>query len=111
MLVKRIVGDQHLRHALKLGRRLGGGADICARDENIDGLPELERRGQRARGRIVQLPARDFRQKKGRHRQITPASSCSLATSSATDLTLTPDLRPGGSTVFSTLSRGETSTP
>ena len=111
MLVTSIVGDEHFRHALKFRRRLRGRADIWARDENIDGRLELERRGERARGHIVQLAARDLRQKKGRHGQITPASSCSFATSSATDLTLTPDLRPEGSTVFSTLSRGETSTP
>jgi hypothetical protein len=111
MLVTRIVGDQHFRHALKFGGRLRGDGNIGARDENIDGRLELERRGQRARRRIVQFSACDFRQKKGSHRQITPASSRSFCTSSATDLTLTPDLRPGGSTVFSTLSRGATSTP
>src|SRR4029077_8284631 len=111
VLVTGIVGDQHFRHALKFGGRLRGSADIFTRNKDIDGLPKFDRRGQRTRGRIVQFAARDFRQKKSRHCQITPASSCSLATSSATDFTLTPDLRPGGSTVFSTLSRGETSTP
>src|ERR1700679_1293804 len=110
MLVTGIVGDQHFRHASKFGGRLRGSADIFARNEDIDGLPKFDRCGQRARGRIVQFAARNFRQKKSRHCQITPASR-RLATSSATDLTLTPDLRPGGSTVFSTLSRGETSTP
>ena len=78
MLVTRIVGDQHFRHALKFGGRVRGSADIGARDENIDGRLELEGRGQRARGRIVQLSARDLRQKKSRHRQITPASSRSF---------------------------------
>ena len=111
VLVTRIVGDQHFRHTLKFGGRLRGSADIGARDENVDRALELDGRGQRTRGRIVQFAAGDFRQKKSRHCQITPTSSCSLATSSATDFTLTPDLRPGGSTVFSTLSRGETSTP
>ena len=75
------------------------------------GAPELQRGGQRARRHVAQSPARDLGQKKGRHVQITPASSCSLATSSATDLTFTPALRPLGSAVFNTLSRGATSTP
>jgi hypothetical protein len=42
---------------------------------------------------------------------ITPASSLSLAISSSTEPTFTPALRPAGSTVFTTLSRGVTSTP
>src|SRR5208337_86200 len=111
MRVNGIVRDAHLRDAGKLSRRRGGGAHVFARDEDVDGAPELERGGERARRHVAQSPARDFRQKKGRHRQITPASSCSLATSSATDLTLTPALRPPGSAVFKTLSRGATSTP
>jgi hypothetical protein len=41
----------------------------------------------------------------------TPASFLSLSTSSATSLTLTPALRPPGSSVFSTFSRGFTSAP
>ncbi len=111
MRIERTVRDQDLRHAMELGRRLGGRADVLAGDEHVDGLPKLERGGERARRRVVQLAARDLRQEKGRHRQITPTSSCSLATSSATDLTLTPALRPGGSVVFNTLRRGDTSTP
>ena len=75
MRVKRIVGDKHFRHILKLSRRLCGRVDILAGDEHVDHAAEFERRGESARGRIVQLSARDLRQKKGRHRQITPASS------------------------------------
>ncbi len=41
----------------------------------------------------------------------TPASSFSLATNSATDPTLVPDLRPAGSAVLRTCSRGAISTP
>ena len=100
MRVEGIVGDKHLRHALELGGARRGGADVLAGDQHVDRTAELERGGERARGRVVQLSARDFGQKKARHRQITPASSCSLATSSATDLTLTPALRPPGSVVF-----------
>ena len=43
--------------------------------------------------------------------QSTPASVLSLAISSSTEPTLTPALRVAGSTVFSTFSRGATSTP
>ena len=49
-------------------------------------------------------------EEQGRH-QITPASFFSLATSSSTEVTLAPALRPGGSVVLSTFRRGETSTP
>ncbi len=111
MRVSGIVGDQHPRHALEFSRTRRGGVDVAARDENVDRRPEFERGGERPRGHVAQLTVGDFRQQKGRHRQITPASSCSLATSSATDFTLTPALRPPGSVVFNTLSRGETSTP
>src|SRR5208282_5220760 len=100
MRVSRIVRDAHLRDAGKLRRRRGGGAHGFARDEDVDGAPEFERGGQRTRRHVAQSPARDFRQKKNRHRQITPVSLCNLATSSATDLTLTPALRPPGSAVF-----------
>ena len=111
MGVERIVGDAHLGDARELRGRLGRRADVMAGDQDVDRLPDLERGGQRARGHVAQGAARDFGQKKGRHDQITPASSCSLATSSATDFTFTPALRPPGSAVLRTLSRGATSTP
>ena len=80
-------------------------------DQHVDRRAELRSRGERARRQIAQTAVRDFGQKKRRHGQITPASSCSLATSSATVLTFTPALRPLGSAVFSTFRRGVTSTP
>jgi len=43
--------------------------------------------------------------------QSTPASTFSFCTSSATEPTFTPALRPPGSAVFTTFRRGETSTP
>ena len=111
MSVDGVVGDAHLRDARELRGRLGRSADVMAGDEDVDRLPDLERRGQGAGGHVAQDAAGDFGQKKGRHDQITPASSCSFATSSATDFTLTPALRPPGSEVLRTLSRGATSTP
>ena len=109
--VERIVGDAHLRHASEFRRARRRLADVLPGDENIDRRAEFDRGGQRARGQVAQLAVGDFRQQKRRHGQITPASSCSLATSSATDFTFTPALRPLGSVVFRTLSRGATSTP
>ncbi len=111
MGVVAVVGDAHLGDARELRGRLGRRGDVVAGDENVDRPPDLERRGQRPRGHIAQGAACDFGQKKGRHGQITPASSWSFAMSSATDFTLTPALRPPGSAVLSTLSRGATSTP
>jgi hypothetical protein len=61
MLIKRVVGDEHFRHAVKLCSRLGDCADAFARHENIDGLTQFERGGERPRRRIVQLSAGDFR--------------------------------------------------
>ncbi len=109
--VDRVVGDPHLRDPRELRGRLGRRADVVAGDEDVDRSPDLERCGQRPRGHVAQRSAGGFGQKKGRHGQITPASSCSLATSSATDFTFTPALRPLGSEVLRTLSRGATSTP
>ena len=49
--------------------------------------------------------------KQQRRHHSTPASFLSLPTRSATEATLTPSLRPGGSEVFTISSRGFTSTP
>ena len=111
MGVGRAVGDPHLGDAGKLRRGFRGRADALPGHEHVDRLPDLERGGQRPRGHVAQAPARDFSQKKSRHGQITPASSRSFDTSSATDFTFTPALRPPGSAVLMTFSRGATSTP
>ncbi len=109
--VKRIVRHPHFGHARKLGGRFGGCAHPLPGNQNLDGLADLSGGGQRPRGEVAQLPAHDFRDNKNRHGQITPASSWSFDTSSATLFTFTPALRPPGSAVFKTLSRGATSTP
>ncbi len=111
MSIDWVVRDAHLGDARQLRGRLRRRPDIMAGDEDVDRLPDLERGRQRAGGYVAQGAADDFGQKEGRHDQITPASSCSFATSSATDFTLTPALRPPGSEVLRTLSRGATSTP
>ena len=58
----------------------------------------------------AKLAIGDFREKKNSH-QSTPASFFSFETSSATSATMTPALRAAGSVVFTTVSRGATSTP
>ena len=109
--VSRVIGGAHFGDAGKLRGARRSVGDVLPGDQHIDGRAELDRRSQRACGHVAQGAASDLGQKKGRHDQITPASSCSLATSSATVFTFTPALRPPGSAVFSTLSRGATSTP
>ena len=111
MGVGRIVGDPHLGDAVELGRGFRRRADILAGDQHMHRRAELLGGGERARADVGEMAAGDFAKKKRRHAQITPASSRSFETSSATVLTLTPALRPPGSVVFSTLTRGLTSTP
>src|SRR5262245_30354560 len=68
-----------------------------------------DRCGERLVGRILEALVIVLGDQQRRHRM--PASFFSLATSSATEATLTPALRPGGSTVLITSKRGATSTP
>ena len=82
-----LAGDQHMHSAAE---RLGG--------------------GQRLVGGVLERLVVVLGDEKRGH-QITPASFLSLSTSSATVFTLAPALRPGGSVVLSTSSRGATSTP
>ncbi|MPM70714.1 hypothetical protein SDC9_117672 [bioreactor metagenome] len=103
MRIGRVIGDQHLRHAVK--RREGGRIDARAGHQHRH-RAELLRRRQRLRRRVE---AAHFRNQKNRH-QITPAS-LSLPISSSTEPTLMPAERPAGSAVFTTVSRGVTSTP
>ena len=106
----RILGAKHLRNTLdfrRLGRgirRPGAGAEHGDVAQTLAGRHRL---GGRIDGKLA---IRHFAQKKNRH-QITPASSFSFAISSSTEPTLMPALRPCGSTVFTTVRRGVTSTP
>ncbi len=110
MAVDMITREQDLGHALQC-RGLG----CCriaahARDKDMhltQGFDSRKGLGDRIGGKLAFV---HIGKKKNRH-QITPASSLSLAISSATDPTLTPALRPVGSTVFITVRRGATSTP
>ena len=100
---------QHFFHARQLGGGLRGFVP-GAGDENMDRRAESGGGGQSLGGGVVEVAVVDFGEKKSRH-QSTPASFLSLPTRSATDPTFTPALRLEGSVVFSTFSRGATSTP
>src|SRR6476659_6569504 len=74
-------------------------------------LAELLRGGHRAAGRLRDRRAVVVDENENGHLQITFASLRSLSTSSATEATFLPAWRFGGSSTFSTVSRGVTSTP
>jgi len=82
------------------GCMLVPGIHVLAARKNVDGRDKPGHDALRGLG-----------DKKDCHRYSTPASSLSFDTSSATEPTLAPDLRPDGSVVLMTSSRGLISTP
>ena len=110
--VGRILGLQHLGDALQIAA-----ADLAASPQSLPATSTVHVGVHLARGGdgvgdvgadgLVVMRGDD----ENGHGQITPASFFSLSTSSATVFTLMPPLRLGGSSTFSTLSRGATSTP
>ncbi len=110
LAVRRIIGEQHLFDARNLGGGLGHCAAILAGHQHMDGAAKSGRGGHGLGRRILERRIVVFGNDERGH-QITPASFLSLSRSSATDFTLTPAWRLGGSVTFSTLSRGVTSTP
>src|SRR5882762_3540528 len=101
MLIGRAFGEQNFCNAFQLrgsfGRGLG--AFAAAGDENVDLGAKFGRGRQRLVGGVLQRRMVVFgNQQRGHHK--TPASFLSFDTSSATSLTLTPPLRPGGSEVL-----------
>ena len=105
-----IVGEKNLGHALQ--RRRFGRCRIAAGACDQHGHRAKRFHRSQGFGNLIgcKLAFIHVCQKKNGH-QITPASSLSFAISSATEATLTPALRPTGSTVFRTARRGVTSTP
>ena len=95
------LGDQHFCDAGKLGGGLGRalGALAATGDQHVDLGAQLGGRGQRLVGGVLQRGVFVFGNQQRGH-QRTPASFLSFDTSSATSLTLTPPLRPGGSVVL-----------
>src|SRR3954469_18757598 len=109
MLIRRGVGDQNLLHAVELGGGVGGCFAILTGDEDVHVAAHRLGGGQRLQGRVLDSLVVVFGGEERAH--SPPASYFSLQIISATEPTLTPDLRPGGSAVFSTCSRGLMSTP
>ena len=105
-----IIRRQHLGHAGKLRGLCGGGGNTFTGDQQMHFTQRFCGRQRFCRAVRAQRAAGHFGNQKNGH-QITPASSLSFAISSATLATLTPALRPCGSTVLTTVRRGVTSTP
>ena len=103
------VREQHLRCALELGGSFGDALAVGAGHQHVhvlaQGLGGAHGLGDDAAQRLVVVVGEE------QDRHDSAPTSLSLATSSAALATLTPALRPGGSTVFSTLRRGAMSTP
>ena len=105
-----VVGEQHLLDAGELGRGIGRRLGVFAGDQHMHVGAECGGRRQRLVGGVLDRRVIVFGNQQRRH-QRTPASVLSFETSSATSLTLTPPLRPGGSEVLSTSRCGVRSTP
>ena len=103
------IRKQHLRCALELGGGFGNALAIGAGHQHVhvlaQGLGGAHGLGDDAAQRLVVVVGEE------QNRHDSAPTSLSLAMSSAALATLTPALRPGGSTVFSTLRRGLTSMP
>src|SRR5687767_5671031 len=78
-------------------------------DQDVDLAVELLRRGDGIQRRLLDLPVVVLRDDQNAHRTL--ASLRSLSTRALTSATFMPALRLEGSTTFSVLRRGETSTP
>src|SRR5438874_4164511 len=110
MLVGPAIGEQHLPDAIKFCSGFSDRARVLARDQHMHVSAERLRGRERFVGRVLKRFVVVLGREERCH-QMMPASLCSLSTSSATVLTFTPDLRPAGSVVLSTSSRGAISTP
>src|SRR3984885_6353078 len=110
VLVGGRVSEQYFLDTVELGCGIGGRLAIVAGDQHVDVGADLFGGGQRFVGGVLERFVVVFGEKKNRH-QIAPASFFSLSMSSATVLTLTPALRPGGSDVLTISRCGLVSTP
>src|SRR6516225_4753568 len=111
MVIGRVVGEQHLADPGNARGCLRHGAAILAGDQNIDFLAsDLLSSGSGIEGRGPERAVVVLGDDEGSH-QITRASVLSLSTNSATEPTLCPPCRFGGSSTLSTTRRGVTSTP
>ncbi len=106
----RIVRQQDFFGTREAGGGPRRGIDPLAGDKDMDRFVQGLGRAHGLGGRLVQGAVQNLGKEQDRH-QITPASSLSLATSSAAEATLAPALRTGGAAVFKILRRGAISTP
>ena len=104
-------GDEHLLDALQRGGGRRGAIGAMPEQQHVDRSAERFGGRQGAGRDVVEVAVLLFGDEQRGHDQITPTSVLSLSTSSATEPTRTPALRPVGSTVFSTARRGLGSTP
>ena len=107
----RRVGDPHLGHTGGPGRGFGGRAAVRSGDQHMDVAAQPGRGAQRGQCRALQGGVVMFGDDEDGSCQITRASFLSLSTSSATEPTLMPAWRLGGSATLSVFRRGVTSTP
>src|SRR5437660_8534134 len=101
---------QHLCHAGDLRSGLGRIPGVVASDEDVNLAADLLRGGDGVERALANRLVVVLREDQDGH-QITFASLRSLSTSAFASATLTPALRLAGSTTFSVVSRGATSTP
>src|SRR6266508_825447 len=110
VVVAGAVGEQDLLHPVELGGGFGYRPIALAGDHHVHVRAERLGGGQRLVGRVLQRLVVVLGDEERGH-DSTPTSFLSLSTSSPTVFTFTPALRPAGSVVLSTSSRGEMSTP
>src|SRR3970282_1956133 len=104
------VGVQDFLDPADLSARLRRICRVVARHQQVNFGAELLRRRDRVERGLPDRLVVVLREDEDSH-QITFASLRSLSTRAFASATLVPALRLGGSTTFSTLNRGETSTP
>ena len=113
--IGRCVGQQHLLDAVELRRRVGRGLRIGAGHQHMHRCAKGLGGGERLVGGVLEMSVIVLGDQQSGHSfdpsQSTPASVLSFWTSSATEPTFTPALRPPGSAVLSTFRRGAMSTP
>src|SRR6266446_108945 len=111
MVVGRIIGEQHLPDPGDRSSGLSDRAAVLAGHQDVDVFPgDFLGGGNGVEGRRLQRRIVVLRDDQRSH-QITRASVLSLSTSSATEPTLRPPSRFGGSSTLSTTRRGVISMP
>src|SRR5690606_37204593 len=111
VLKRSTIGQDHFGNTGDFGGLLSHGVGTVACHQDMDVTTNGCCGGYRAQRRSLELGVVVFSNNQIRHDQTTFASFLSLSTSVATSGTMMPALRAAGSTTFSVLRRGATSTP